>query len=126
MKPRSRRTAMTSQQSFPNLTIGLDLGDKVSQTCEIDAAGKVVKRAAVATTPGAIERYFGGRPRCRIALEVSTHSTWVSRQLEAMGHEVIVANTSTVYAPITSCPIVCSWRDTNVACVLTPSGTWSA
>lgn len=88
---------MTSQQSLPNLTIGLDLGDKVSQTCEIDVAGKVVKRAAVATTPGAIERYFGGRPRCRIALEVSTHSTWVSRQLEAMGHEVIVANTSKVY-----------------------------
>ena len=88
---------MTSQQTIPNLTIGLDLGDKVSQTCEIDAAGQVVKRAAVATTPGAIERYFGGRPPCRVAFEVSTHSPWVSRQLKAMGHETVVSNTSKVY-----------------------------
>ena len=29
---------------------------------------------------------------CRIALEVGTHSPWVSRQLAGMGHEVIVAN----------------------------------
>ena len=88
---------MTSQQTIPNLTIGLDLGDKVSQTCEIDAAGRVVKRAAVATTPGAIERYFGGRTPCRVAFEVSTHSPWVSRQLKAMGHETVVSNTSKVY-----------------------------
>ena len=88
---------MSTQYGFPNLTIGLDLGDKVSRTCEVDAAGQVVRTAAVATTPGAIERYFGGRPRCRVALEVSTHSPWVSRQLEAMGHETVVANTSKVY-----------------------------
>ncbi|HET6230689.1 MAG TPA: hypothetical protein VFE05_11520 [Longimicrobiaceae bacterium] len=56
-----------------------------------------MKTAAVATTPGAIERYFGGRPRCRVALEVSTHSPWVSRQLKALGHEAVVANMSEVY-----------------------------
>lgn len=89
---------MSSQEIFPNVTVGLDLGDRVSRTCEIDAAGKIVKRAAVATTPGAIERYFGGRPRCRVAMEVSTHSPWVSRQVEALGHEAVVSNTSEVYA----------------------------
>jgi transposase len=89
---------MSIQEIFPNVTVGLDLGDRVSRTCEIDAAGKVVKRAAVATTPGAIERYFGGRPRCRVALEVSTHSPWVSRQLEALGHEAVVANTSEIFS----------------------------
>lgn len=88
---------MSSQELFPNLTIGLDLGDKVSGTCEIDAAGKVVRRASVATTPGAIERYFGGRPRCRVAMEVGTHSPWVSRQLKELGHETVVSNTSEVY-----------------------------
>jgi transposase len=30
--------------------------------------------------------------RCRIALEVGTHSPWVSRLLKALGHEVLVAN----------------------------------
>lgn len=88
---------MSNQQLFPNVTIGLDLGDKVSSTCEIDAGGKVVKRAALATTPGSIERYFGGRPSCRVALEVSTHSPWVSRQLAELGHEAVVANGSEVY-----------------------------
>jgi transposase len=32
-----------------------------------------------------------------VVLEVSTHSPWVSRQLEALGHETVVANTSEVY-----------------------------
>lgn len=89
---------MSNQELYPNVTVGLDLGDKVSRTCEIDAAGKIVKQASVATTPGAIERYFGGRPRCRVALEVGTHSPWVSRLLKALGHEVVVANTSEIYS----------------------------
>jgi transposase len=89
---------MSTQEIFPNVTAGLDLGDRVSRVCEIDAAGKIVKTAAVATTPGAIERYFGGRPRCRVVLEASTHSPWVSRQLKELQHEVVVANTSEVYA----------------------------
>ena len=89
---------MSNEEIFPNLTIGLDLGDKVSRVCELDAGGKVVKTAAVATTPGAMERYFGGRPRCRVVLEASTHSPWLSRQLKKLGHEVVVANTSEVYA----------------------------
>lgn len=65
---------MSNQEIFPNVTVGLDLGDKVSRVCELDFAGKIVKTGAVATTPGAIERYFGGRPQCRVVLEASTHS----------------------------------------------------
>lgn len=30
---------MPSQELFPNVTVGLDLGEMVSRTCEIDAAG---------------------------------------------------------------------------------------
>jgi transposase len=89
---------MSKEEIFPNVTVGLDLGDKVSRVCEIDAGGKIVKTAAVATTPGAMERYFGGRPPCRVVLEASTHSPWVSRQLKELGHEAVVANTSEVYA----------------------------
>jgi transposase len=35
---------------------------------------------------------FGAMRRCRIAIEVGTHSPWVSRLLAKLGHEVIVAN----------------------------------
>src|SRR5882757_5711256 len=35
---------------------------------------------------------FGALRRCRIALEVGTHSPWISRLLKHFGHEVIGAN----------------------------------
>lgn len=59
---------------FPKITIGVDVGDRKSVTCEIDAAGEVVKRERVATAALAIERYFAGRERCRVVMEVGTHS----------------------------------------------------
>ncbi len=86
-----------SAMLVPNLTIGLDLGDKVSRTCEVDAGGKVVKRSSVATSPKMIDAYFGARERCRVVLEVGTHSPWVSRRIEALGHEVVVSNPGAVY-----------------------------
>jgi transposase len=82
---------------FPSLTIGLDLGDRQSQLCVVDAAGTVVEERAVATTPDALQRYFGAWPAARVVLEVGTHSPWVSRQLSASGHEVYVANPSAMY-----------------------------
>ena len=51
----------------------------------------------MATTLAAMEAYFAGRERCRVVLEVGTHSPWLSRQLQAWGHEVIVANPSAMY-----------------------------
>lgn len=81
----------------PNLTIGLDLGDKQSRTCEVDAAGRTVCERTLVTSPAGIEAYFGNRARCRVVLEVGTHSPWISRQLQALGHEVVVANPSAVY-----------------------------
>ena len=35
---------------------------------------------------------FATMKRCRVAIEVGTHSPWVSRLLKSFGHEVIVAN----------------------------------
>ena len=46
----------------------------------------------VATTPAGLSRRFGSYPSARIALEVGTHSPWVSRLLAEMGHEVLVAD----------------------------------
>jgi transposase len=83
--------------AIPNLTIGLDVGDRKSCTCEIDGAGVVVRETSIGTTTAAVTRYFGGRPRCRVVLEVGTHSPWLSRLLAALGHEVLVANPSAMY-----------------------------
>lgn len=42
--------------------------------------------------PEALQRHFAGCERMRMALETGTHSPWISRVLEELGHEVIVAN----------------------------------
>lgn len=72
----------------------MDLGDTMSCVYEVNARGACCGQAKLATTPAALERYFGARARCRVVLEVGTHSPWVARLLEAAGHEVIVANPS--------------------------------
>ncbi len=74
------------------ITIGLDLGDRSSRYCRLDGQGEVVQEASVATTKKGLQLAFGARSHCRIAIEVGTHSPWVSRLLAKLGHEVIVAN----------------------------------
>jgi transposase len=75
-----------------SMTIGMDLGDKTSRYCVLDDNGEVVREGSVGTTKKAMTQLFGPMKRCRIALEVGTHSPWVSRLLKQLGQEVIVAN----------------------------------
>lgn len=71
---------------------GMDLGDRNHEVCVIGAEAQVLERKRVGNTAEAIARYFGGKPRTMaIALEAGTHSGWVSRQLEKMGFQVVVA-----------------------------------
>lgn len=72
--------------------VGIDLGDKQSKYCVLDLTGNPIGDGVVATTPAALRLRFSAKGRTRIALEVGTHSPWVSRLLEELGHEVIVAN----------------------------------
>ena len=74
------------------LTVGLDLGDRASNYCVLDEKAEVVARGAVSTDRAALQEVFGKLPPSGVALEVGTHSPWVSRLLEELGHEVIVAN----------------------------------
>jgi transposase len=78
------------------LTIGLDLGDRFSHYCILNEAGEVIWESQLPTTPRGIEEVFRRIPRSRIALETGTHSPWVSRQLNQLGHEVIVAHARNV------------------------------
>lgn len=74
------------------ITIGMDMGDKSHRICVLDDAGEVKERSTVVNTAAAIRKRFGRRKSCRIALEAGTHSGWVSRILEELGHEVLVGN----------------------------------
>jgi transposase len=73
-------------------TIGLDIGDRFTHFCILDAEGSVVGEGRFRSTPDALKEQFEGVPMCRVVLEVGTHSRWMSSILEELGHEVIVAN----------------------------------
>jgi transposase len=77
----------------PKITAGLDLGDKYSHLCLIDTdSGEVIEEGRLRTTPEALRQRFDSEYSLKIAIEVGTHSPWVSRLLEECGHEVLVAN----------------------------------
>lgn len=88
---------MLSTALLPKITIGLDLGDRKSRVCEVDAEARVVKEGFVPTTREAVGAYFGRREPCRVVMEAGTHSPWVSREVKALGHETVVSNPSKVY-----------------------------
>lgn len=85
-------TTNESTWTVPDRTVGLDLADRFTELCALDAAGEVVERGRVRTTEDAFRRRFDGAASARIALEVGAHSPWVSRILRELDHEVIVAN----------------------------------
>src|SRR6185436_12486460 len=87
-----RRLAMTECNKEAGEIMGLDLGDRYSQFCSVSRQGEIVERGRMATTTTAMRKQFERRVPTRIALEAGTHSPWVSRLLEELGHEVLVAN----------------------------------
>jgi transposase len=66
------------------LTVGLDVGDRYVQVCVLDEAGNILEESRLPTKPAALE--------LRMVLEAGTHSPWISRLLQALGHDVLVAN----------------------------------
>src|ERR1700757_5000185 len=93
MKKSSSATIKQSKNiSQQRLTIGLDLGDRNSWYCVLEETGQIQLEQRVRTTVKALREVFGAMPRSRIALEIGTHSPWISRLLRELGHEVIVAN----------------------------------
>jgi len=75
----------------------IDLHKKESQVRIVLDNGEVVDRR-ITTTRDRFTALFGGRPVMRIVLEAATESEWVAQHLEALGHEVIVADPN--FAPM--------------------------
>ena len=93
MKKVSTVAAKPSQKiSQQKLTVGLDLGDRNSWYCVLNEAGQIQGEQRVRTNEKGLREIFSAMPHSRIALEIGTHSPWISRLLSELGHEVIVAN----------------------------------
>src|SRR5450432_4298115 len=92
LQSKGKKDQIRRAEAKQRLTVGLDLGDRNSRYCILDEAGEKVSEDKLPTTKAGLDGLFGKMAACRIALEVGTHSPWVSRRLAGMGHEVIVAN----------------------------------
>lgn len=81
---------MTS--SNPSITLGIDLGDKKHSICVLDAAGTIIDERSITNHKESLRRLSMKYPSALIAIEVGTHSPWISRFLTGLGHRVLVAN----------------------------------
>ena len=77
--------------------IGIDIHKRESQICILAEGGELIE-CRIRTEPGRFAAVLGHRPRARIVIEASTDCEWVARCLEALGHEVIVADPN--FAPM--------------------------
>src|SRR6266850_1925990 len=77
--------------------IGIDVHKRESQIYILAEGGEVIERR-IRTEPERFAAVLGARPRARILIEASTDSEWVARCLEALGHEIIVADPN--FAPM--------------------------
>mgnify|MGYP001608166478 FL=1 len=77
--------------------IGIDLHKRESQICIVTEEGELIERT-IRTTRDRFTAVLAERARARILLEASTESEWVAQCVEALGHEVIVADPN--YAPM--------------------------
>lgn len=83
---------MKQTSTGKSMTIGMDLGDRYSQVCVLNQIGEVIEEGQVRSTPEALRTKFGVLDPCLIVIEAGSHSPWVSRLLEGLGHDCLVAN----------------------------------
>jgi transposase len=77
--------------------IGIDLHKNSSQVCILTEDGELIERR-IKTDRESFDKLFGEGPPARILVEASTESEWCARHLEALGHEVVVADPN--FAPM--------------------------
>jgi len=77
-----------------DVRIGLDVGDKTCRWAGIDVATGEVREGMLATTPGAIRTSFGAAGHCVVVMEAGSHSPWLARTLNELGHRGVVVEPS--------------------------------
>ena len=82
---KSQELQPSYQTTTEQITIGIDLGDRFSHCCVLGPDGKILTEGRLRSTPETMARHFQDLPPSRIAIEVGTHSRWVSQTPGAVG-----------------------------------------
>lgn len=90
------------KNEIPNITIGLDLGDKKHAICVLDQEGEIIDERTITNHRESLRRLSLKYPKARVAFEVGSHSPWIKRFFAELEHEVFVANPRKLRAIYTS------------------------
>jgi len=83
---------------------GIDVSLEASSVCVVDASGKIVREAKVASDPQALALFFGevGCELTRIGIEACPLSQWLHAGLSAAGFPVVLLEVRHVKAAISA------------------------
>jgi transposase len=92
---------------------GIDVSLERSSVCVVDATGRIVREAKVASEPGALVAYFGrlGVPVTRIGLEAGPLSQWLHAGLTGAGFEAVLLETRQVKAALSAMVVKTDRKD---------------
>jgi transposase len=84
----------TPKSTSPSLGsyLGIDLGDRKHHVCVTDKEGTILSEFIIANDRAALRKLCEDHPDGAVAIEVGTHSPWISRFLTNNGIHVTVAN----------------------------------
>jgi transposase len=92
---------------------GIDVSLERSSVCVVDATGKIVREAKVASEPEALVRFFRqvGVPVARIGLEAGPLSQWLHAGLSEAGLEAVLLETRQVKAALSAMVVKTDRKD---------------
>src|SRR5438270_8242602 len=92
---------------------GIDVSLERSSVCVVDATGKIVREAKVASEPEALVAFLGrlGLPLTRVGLEAGPLSQWLHAGLAAAGFEAVLLETRHVKAALSAMVVKTDRKD---------------
>jgi transposase len=92
---------------------GIDVSLELSSVCVVDAQGKIVKEAKIASEPEALVSFFEGLgfPMKRIGLEAGPLSQWLHAGLAQAGFETVLLETRHVKAALSAMTVKTDRKD---------------
>jgi transposase len=77
---------------MPKTIVGLDLGNRKCTFVVLSDKGTRLDQGEVLTRRDTVHSFFSQYKHARVVLEAGTDSGWISRIVESLGHEAIVAH----------------------------------
>jgi transposase len=93
--------------------VGIDVSLELSSVCIVDATGRIIREAKVASEPEALTAFLAslGVPLTRVGLEAGPLSQWLYAGLDSAGYDVVLLETRHVKAALSAMIVKTDRRD---------------